>query len=367
MTVSRFALATILAAGIFAGGPAQSGEHLTGGALPASAKKAYHPRTAARADRLVTGSLPSNDLKEQYQRPERIPFPEDNPYSDAKAELGKMLFFDPRLSSSNLISCASCHNPSFGWEDAQPLGSGNKMDRLGRHTPTILNLAWGELFFWDGRAESLEEQALGPIEAGAEMAQPLDELVEELSGVEGYKAAFEKAFPGSGITKQNIARAIATYERTVVSNLSPFDRWVRGDESAINTKAKRGFEVFNGKARCASCHSGWNFTDDSFHDIGLTSTDPGAAEVTGAKALLHAFKTPGLRNIVERAPYMHDGSIRTLEEVVDHYDNGFVKRESLSSEIQALALSDSEKEDLVEFLRTLSSNDDPVEVPVLPN
>ena len=308
-----------------------------------------------------------HQLIEAYQRPTSIPFPEDNPYSDAKSELGKMLFFDPRLSVSNLISCATCHNPSFAWEDAQPLGSGDKMGQLGRHTPTILNLAWGEVFFWDGRADSLEEQALGPIAAAAEMAQPLDELVEELSVIAGYRKAFEAAFPGEGVTEDGIAMAIATFERTVVSNLSPFDRWARGESQAISESAQRGFVVFNMKARCSNCHSGWNFTDDSFHDIGLASEDLGRSEVLGADVLQHAFKTPGLRNIVERAPYMHDGSLQTLAEVVDHYDHGFVARASLSDEMKQLGLSGDEKSDLIAFLKTLSSKDDPIDLPVLPN
>lgn len=306
-------------------------------------------------------------LKGDYDRPKSIPFPEDNPYSDAKAELGRKLFFDPRLSSSNLISCASCHNPSFGWEDGQPLGSGNKMGKLGRHTPTILNLAWGEVFFWDGRAETLEEQALGPIEAGAEMAQPLDDLIKELSAIEGYRKAFAEAFPDSGITKENIGKAIATFERTIVSNLAPFDRWVRGKDKAIGESAKRGFLVFNTKARCSRCHSGWNFTDDSFHDIGLKSTDIGRNKVLGDDLLLHAFKTPGLRNIVERAPYMHDGSLKTLAEVVDHYDSGFERRPSLSDEMKPLNLTPEEKADLVAFMESLSSKDDAMALPVLPN
>ena len=308
-----------------------------------------------------------HEMFADYLRPDAIPFPEENLYSDAKAELGKMLFFDPRLSVSNLISCASCHNPSFAWEDGQALGAGDKMGVLGRHTPTILNLAWSEIFFWDGRADSLEEQALGPIEAAAEMAQPLDDLLEELNAIEGYRTAFESAFPGEGITRDNIGKAIATFERTIVSNLAPFDLWVRGDGAAVSEAAKRGFVLFNTKARCASCHSGWNFTDDSFHDIGLTSDDLGRSVVLEADVLKHAFKTPGLRNIVERAPYMHDGSLTTLAEVIDHYDSGFVRRDSLSDEMKPLELSGEEKADLVAFLETLSSRDDPMDLPVLPN
>ena len=302
-----------------------------------------------------------------YRRPDRIPFPEENPYSEIKAELGKMLFFDPRLSGSNLISCGTCHNPSFGWEDNQATGTGQGMGKLGRHTPTILNLAWGELFMWDGRADSLEEQALGPIQADVEMAQNLDALLEELAAIDGYVALFEQAFPGEGITEETLGMAIATYERTIVSNLAPFDRWIAGDDSAIDDSAQRGFVLFNTKANCVACHSTWTFTDHSFHDIGLPSDDPGRSEIVGMPEFKHSFKTPGLRNIVERAPYMHDGSLTTLRQVVDHYADGFVERPTLSSDMQRLDLSDAEREDLVAFMRTLSSLDDPVDIPVLPN
>lgn len=308
-----------------------------------------------------------DELKKAYERPTEIPFPEENPYSEAKAALGKQLFFDPRLSRENNLTCGSCHNPSFAWEDAQPTSVGTPMSRLGRHTPTVLNLAWGELFFWDGRAETLEEQALGPIQAGGEMAQNMPELLEELKAVPAYKAIFEDVFPGEGITAENIGKAIATYERTIVSADAPFDLWVKGDESAIGDAAKRGFVLYNTKARCSVCHDGWNFTDWGFHDIGLGDDDKGRYDVLEIDALKHAFKTPGLRNIVERAPYMHNGSIKTLEEVIDHYDNGFVERPTLSSDMKKLGLTKEEKSDLLAFLKTLSSEDPPVTLPKLPN
>ncbi len=307
-------------------------------------------------------------LRALYQRPDAVPYPEDNPYSDAKAHLGKLLFFDPRLSGENNLSCASCHNPSFSWEDGQKTSVGVPMTRLGRHTPTVLNLAWGELFFWDGRAESLEEQALGPIASSVEMAQDLDQLVGKLQAIDGYSDLFEKAFPGTGITLENVGAAIATYERTIVSATAPFDRWIAGDESAISDAAKRGFALFNGKANCVACHEGWNFTDWGFHDIGLPDDqDLGRYEQLDIASLKHAFKTPGLRNIVERAPYMHDGSIRTLEAVVQHYNHGFVQRETVSESIFALGLTDDEVADLVAFLHTLSSDDPAVTYPKLPN
>lgn len=307
------------------------------------------------------------EMKSRYARPDAIPFPEDNPFSRAKVELGEMLFFDPRLSGSNLLSCASCHNPSFGWEDGQATATGHGMGVLGRHTPTILNLAWGESFFWDGRADSLEEQALGPIQAPGEMHQELGSLLAELSEIEGYRQRFEAAFPGEGITEDTLAMAIATYERTVVSNLAPFDLWIRGDESAISAEAQHGFVLFNTKGNCAACHSGWNMTDDSYQDIGLPSNDAGREAVIGLPELRHAFKTPGLRNIVERRPYMHDGSLSTLREVVDHYADGFVQRPTLSDDIVPLELDDAEREAIVAFMRTLSSQDDPVVAPILPN
>lgn len=308
-----------------------------------------------------------HDMRDNYKRPADIPFPEENPYGEDKAELGKQLFFDPRLSRENNLTCGSCHNPSFAWEDAQETSVGTPMSRLGRHTPTVLNLAWGEIYFWDGRAETLEEQALGPIQAGGEMAQDMDQLIDELKAVPGYVERFDDVFPGEGVTPENIGKAIATYERTIVSAQAPFDAWVDGDEDAISGAAKRGFELFNTKAKCVACHEGWNFTDWGFHDIGLGDRDEGRFEILDIEALKHSFKTPGLRNIVERAPYMHDGSIRTLEEVIDHYNDGFSTRPSLSPEMVKLNLTDDEKSDLVAFLKTLSSDDPAVSLPKLPN
>lgn len=305
-------------------------------------------------------------LKDLYRRPATIPFPADNPYTMEKAALGKMLFFDARLSRDNNISCASCHNPSFGWQVpfAKAIGAGGKP--LARKSPTTLNHAWGGAMFWDGRAPTLEAQARGPIEAPVEMDLPMSQAVARLKSIEGYRDAFDRAFPGVGITEQSILKAIATYERTTVSGDTPFDRWVRGDTAALSEAAVRGFELFNGKARCAACHSGWNFTDDRFHDIGLVTDDSGRAVVTGRSADKHGFRTPGLREILARAPYMHNGSLGTLEAVVVHYVSGGIDRPSRSPLMGPLQLSGPEIKDLVEFMRSLSSQGVTVALPNLP-
>jgi cytochrome c peroxidase len=311
-------------------------------------------------------AAPATD-KTEYRRPTSVPYPSDNPFTVAKAELGKSLYFDPRLSRAGSQSCATCHNPGFGWGDGLAVGVGDNMKSLPRRSPTILNAAFGEVFMWDGRADSLEKQALGPIESAGEMNMPIAEVVARLNAISGYKPLFEAAFPGEPITGPVIGRAIAAYERTVISGRAPFDAWVDGDEKAISEGAKRGFALFNGKGGCSKCHSGWNFTDDSFHDLGLPDKDIGRGKFlpTIPKAQ-QAFKTPGLREISHRAPYMHDGSIATLAAVVQHYDDGGIARPSRSDLIRPLGLSSQEKADLVVFMQTLNSETRPETLPTLP-
>lgn len=309
----------------------------------------------------------ARELLADYRRPVSMPTSRGNPLTPEKVSLGQMLFFDPRLSGSGAISCATCHNPALGWSDAQATGLGHMGGRLRRHTPTILNVAYGEPYFWDGRAATLEDQAKGPLTSAAEMNMPAEQAVKRILSIPGYVTAFAYAFPGKSVSVDTIAAAIASYERTVVSASAPFDKWVAGDESAISDSAKRGFVLFNGKANCAVCHSGWRMTDDGFHDIGMQGTDRGRAEVSpGIVQLEHAFKTPTLRNINQRAPYMHDGSLGTLAAVIDHYDNGFVNRPSLDTQMHRLGLTPEEKADLLAFLDTLTSVDAPAVVPVLP-
>ena len=306
-------------------------------------------------------------LKAKYKRPLDIPFPKNNAYTPARELLGRTLFFDPRLSGSNIMSCATCHNPALGWSDGLPRGLGHEMKQLGRRTPTILNLAWAELLFWDGRAANLEEQAAGPMQSPAEMNGTMNEIVDKIQRVPGYRKMFEAAYPGEGVTPVTITKAIATFERTVISNVAPFDYWIAGQENAISESAKRGFVLFNTKANCAVCHAGWTFTDHGFHDVGLPSTDIGRGKLAPTVATMqHAFKTPTLRNIDQRAPYMHDGSLVTLQQVVTFYQEGGTNRPSKSKNIKALNLSAADKADLVAFLQTLTSSDPLPAIPVLP-
>lgn len=305
-----------------------------------------------------------------WMRPAAVPFPADNAPNAARVALGRDLFFDTRLSGSSMISCATCHNPALGWSDGQPTAVGDGAKRLGRKTPTVLNTAYQPLQMWDGRMKSLEDQALGPIGSTAEMNMPLDRMVEHLRAIPGYAPMFEQAYPGEGVTQGTVAKAIASFERTVVSTTSPFDRWRRGDEQAVDASAKRGFALFQGKARCTLCHQGFNFTDNGYHNIGIRSLsgaeDDGRFAHRKLKVLKGAFKTPTLRDVELTAPYMHNGIYRTLEEVVDHYDRGGDVKDNLSPNIQPLGLTAEEKHDLVAFMKSLTGQPMVVEVPHLP-
>ncbi|GLK75235.1 cytochrome-c peroxidase [Methylopila jiangsuensis] len=309
-------------------------------------------------------------LKAKFRRPDATPFPKANPHSPEKEALGKALFFDPRLSRSGSVSCGTCHNPSLGWTDGLPRAVGFGMATLHRRTPPVRNLAWGAAFQWDGRADSLEAQARMPITAPDEMNMTMDLVVERLKAVAGYGPLFAGAFGGDDpISARNVTAALATYQRTLVSGEAPFDRWIAGDETAIAPDAKSGFALFNGKAGCAACHSGWRFTDDSFHDIGLTASDDrgrGKFAPPSVVAMQNAFKTPSLRDLRMQGPYMHDGQIGSLADVVEHYAKGGEKRPSLSFEMKPLDLSEAERRQLIAFLETLKAEAAPVALPQLP-
>ncbi|MCF6156188.1 MAG: cytochrome-c peroxidase [Candidatus Brocadia sp.] len=287
-----------------------------------------------------------------------VTVPADNPQTEAKIELGKKLYFDPRLSGNNWISCATCHNPTLGFTDGLPrMLGGPTSQEGGRNSPTIINCAYNEFQFWDGRAATLEEQALGPIQNPNEMVETLDNVVRKLSGIPGYVKAFKEVF-GTGVTADGIAKAIAAFERTIVFANSPFDRYMQGDVNAMSESARRGMELFIGKAECIECHNGPNFTDNKFHNIGVPADGPlkedlGRYNVTKNEADKGAFKTPTLRNITETGPYMHNGYFPTLFEVVQFYNGGGCESKG-SPDIHALNLTGQEVNDLIEFMKALT-------------
>ncbi|RYG73003.1 cytochrome-c peroxidase [bacterium] len=289
-----------------------------------------------------------------------VPVPAENPTTPAKIALGKRLFFDPILSGSNRMSCASCHRPDHGFADVRRLSPGDGGKDVARHTPGLLNVAYNLTQFWDGRAKSLEEQALAPVENPAEMDQRVETLLPELERA-GYGAEFGEAF-GTGVSAESLARALAAYERTLLENDTPFDRWMRGDERAMSYAAVRGLLIFNTKGRCIACHSGPNVTNaahafgNAFMNIGVKPvagdpTDPGRIAVLADEGLRRkifegAFKVPSLRGVGRTAPYMHNGSLATLEDVVEFYMRG-----GDAGKLRPARLTPEEKVYLVAFLR----------------
>jgi cytochrome c peroxidase len=300
-------------------------------------------------------------LKASFRRPATVPFPADNPFSEQKRALGEALFHDQRLSADGSLACASCHQLDKGLADGKVAGRGVPGRPLKRHTPSLWNLAWAAPVFWDGRARSLEEQVAGPIESPDEMAQPLPAVIARLAADPATVRAFARAFPEAPRADAgNLAKAIATYERTLVSPQTRFDRWIAGDARVLTPSEIAGFRLFTGKAHCVNCHSGFAFTDYAFHDIGLPGTDRGRGAVLRLSVADHAFKTPGLREVGRSAPYMHDGSLATLADVVRHYVRGVVERPTLSKDLpRGLDLSERERADLIAFLGTLTGEGEP--------
>ena len=295
--------------------------------------------------------------REEYRRPDTVPFPSGDPFSAAKAKLGRMLFYEPLLSRSGRLSCATCHVARLGWGDGLPRPIGDEGAAMRLRSPAVINLAWAAELGWDGKFKDLEAVAFPAISGPANMDLPEPDAIRRLAAMPVYTRAFATAFHGSPVTRRAIEMALATFERTIVSEASPFDRWVEGDKAALDLPAKRGFALFNSRAHCADCHAGWTFTDGSFHDIGSAQgSDIGRARlVPGVERLRYAFKVPTLRNVAQRARYMHDGSVPTLDAVIDLYDRGGIERPSRSSLIKPLGLTTRDKSDLVAFLRTLSS------------
>lgn len=326
----------------------------------------------------------------------REAIPPDNPQSSEKISLGQKLFFERRLSVDGTVSCSTCHDPQLAFTDRKPLSVGIK-GRLGqRNAPTILNALYNKTQFWDGRVNTLEEQAANPIVNAFEMGHPtLDTAVAQIASVEEYQQAFQRVF-GRPPNGPDLLRAIASYERTQLSFDSPFDRFIAGDNNAIDASAKRGWELFNTQARCNKCHALTDtqrdvtvFTDNDFHNIGIgiirhnvvalarqaeqliksgdTAAIDRAAIQTDMSALgrflitkkdkdIASFKTPDIRNVLVTGPYFHDGSQETLWDVIDHYNKGDgLQNPYLDEDIQPLALTETDIDDLVAFMASLTS------------
>ncbi len=300
-----------------------------------------------------------------------VPIPAANPQTPAKIELGRQLFFDPRLSGNDHWACSTCHNPSFGYSDGLPrsLGFGDEQE-LGRHSPTIINVAYNSAQFWDGRAATMEDQAMGPIVATREMNSDPLVMIKKITSIPAYNEQFKQVF-GEEPTLKTIGMAIASFERTVVTGDSAFDRYEKGDKKALNEEQKRGLILFVSKAACTQCHNGPNFTDNSFKNLGLPQAGPlkedvGRFQVTKDPKDKGAFKVPGLRNVEMTAPYMHTGAFKTLEEVVEFYNKGGGPGPNKTAKLLPLNLTDGEKKDLVAFLKSLSGPLPQVVLPQLP-
>ncbi len=305
----------------------------------------------------LTAGLNISRAAEFEALPAIAPIPADNHMTPEKIELGKMLFFEPRLSSSNWISCATCHNPVFAFTDRIPLALGHKMSEGPRNTPTILNSAFLESQFWDGRVKTLEEQALGPIEAEKEMNEKLDVAVAKLQAIPEYAKRFKEVFKTDNpVNKENIAKAIAAFERTLITPNSPLDLFLSGDKQALSESAQKGMAIFKDKG-CTGCHSGPALSDSDFHQIKVPgSTDLGRYTITKEEDDKHAFRTPTLRNIELTSPYMNNGSVETLEMSIK-----IMAREALGEE-----LTDAEVAQLVDFLKSLTGEAPKFEYPILP-
>jgi cytochrome c peroxidase len=287
----------------------------------------------------------------------------EDPPTPETIRLGRWLYYDPRLSADGTISCATCHLPENAFSEAKPVSTGIDGQQGTRKSPSFINQAWTIYphFFWDGRAASLEEQALGPIANPIEMGNTHEAMIQTLEGIAGYAAYFGEAFGSEEITEERVAKAIADYERTRMSGNSPWDRWqMNRDETAVSEEVKKGHEIYFGKAGCNQCHLGQNFTDGTFHNLGVgwdpeteTFADDGRFEVTGEEADRGAFKTPTLRDVTKHPPFMHDGSVETLREVMELYDDGGHPNPNLDPKMKPLELTDEEIDQLLALMEAL--------------
>jgi cytochrome c peroxidase len=307
-------------------------------------------------------------MKSEYRRP--APRQVEN---KALAELGRLLFWDPRASASGKTACASCHSPNLGWGVLEPKSLNDSGKLTSRKSQPLIGVGYVQApVGWDGRNPGLEAQAKSSIATGSmsmrETATPVKvEVIEQrFRDNPDYVARFKAALPDAPIDIDSIVKAIAAYERTMEPGIAPFDRWVAGDEGAISESAKRGFVLFNRDANCFACHSGWRFTDDKFHDIGTTTTDLGRGREVKDEDMQFAFKTPTLRSVATHPPYMHNASSADLYQSVKHYEKGGIDRPSRSPLLQPIQLSEQQRLDLVAFMETLTGAPEGDTAPKLP-
>lgn len=303
---------------------------------------------------LILGKLAADESSPLPKPLPAVSHPAENPPTPEKIALGKELFQDPRLSRTDQISCASCHDPARGFSNGERVATGIDGKKGARSVPSLINVGYNRFHFWDGRSATLEEQALVPVQDPSEMDMRLDALVRKLNGIPSYRRQFQAVFSGPA-TSSRIAQALAAYERSIVSQDTPFDRYLKGDKQALSAAAERGMQLFYGQARCFVCHKGPNFTDDDFHNIGVIDERPdsGRRAVTGQSADQSKFKTPSLREVGLTAPYMHNGRFQTLTEVVQHYNFGGVTDQAndhRDERLRVLYLGEDQVNDLVRFL-----------------
>ncbi len=300
-----------------------------------------------------------------------LPVPADNPMSVEKVELGKMLYFDKRLSKDGTVSCATCHDPQKAWAEHTPTSTGIGAQVGGANSPTVINAAYAKAQFWDGRAATLEEQALGPIENPIEMGHKLDDMIPQLNALAGYNAQFQKVFQ-TDVTADGIAKAIAAFERTVLSGNSPYDKFKAGDEAALTDVQKKGMQLFD-DVGCSTCHGEPMFSSYRYYNAGVgmdkETPDAGRMAVTKEEKDLGKYRVPSLREVANTVPYFHDGSCDTLEKAVAMMAGGGIANDNLSGVLKGIGTKEISAEDqaaIVEFLKALSGEYPILEPPALP-
>ena len=286
-----------------------------------------------------------------------VPWPADNPYSAARVDLGRYLFFDPRLSRGGTVSCATCHPPEHAFAGGEPAPTGVTGKRLLRRAPTLINRAYGRSEFYDGRAATLEGQITGPVTHPDEMGTTQVAAAEAISKIAGYSSLFQRAFGDPKITFDRITKAIASFERTILSGNSPYDRFLNGDKQALSSQAKRGLQIFERTGECTECHSGFNLTNEKFASLGIDPAvhppDLGLAVITHKSRDDGKFKVPTLREVAHTGPYMHDRKYKTLDDVLEFYRKGGQPGPHLDSRIASFFLDAPAKADLLAFLESL--------------